>query len=157
MPMIRSIVFVCWGNICRSPAAENVMRKMLEDAGLDQEIRCDSAGTIDMHRGHPPDPRMTEAGRRRGLAMTGSARKARRSDFENFDLIIAMDKTNREDLHWLNPEGQVELFGSYCQNHDVEEVPDPYYGGDKGFEYVLDLLEDGCAQLLKMLREQRKT
>ncbi len=153
--MTESILFVCMGNICRSPAAENVMREMLKEAGLDHQIRCDSAGTLGLHHGQSPDPRMTQAGRRRGLPMTGSARKVLPSDFEQFDLILAMDKDNMQELKWMNPDGNCELFCDYCSKHDVEEVPDPYYGGAQGFEYVLDLLEDGCARILEKLKEER--
>ena len=90
---IRSILFVCWGNICRSPSAENVMRALLERAGRSY-VRCDSAGTMDAHRGNPPDPRMSAAGKRRGLPMTGSARGIKSTDFQEFDLILAMDQAN---------------------------------------------------------------
>lgn len=156
---ITSILFVCWGNICRSPAAENVMRQLLENADCPQ-ILCDSAGTLDAHAGNSPDPRMSAAGKRRGLPMTGRARGVRREDFENFDLIIAMDQANRSDLQTIapNPEAmeKVRLFCEYCRNHDDSEVPDPYYGGPKGFEHVLDLLEDGCEGLLKDILDSEK-
>ena len=97
---IRSILFVCWGNICRSPSAENVMRELLDGSGLSY-VRCDSAGTMDAHRGNPPDPRMSAAGKRRGLPMTGSARGIKSKDFYEFDLILAMDQANFDDLRRL--------------------------------------------------------
>lgn len=148
---LNSILFVCWGNICRSPAAENVMRRLLEKANRPQ-ILCDSAGTLDAHAGHSPDSRMSEAGRRRGLPMSGTARGVRPEDFATFDLILAMDRANLSDLQRIAPNQEamkkVQLFCEYCRDHKETEVPDPYYGGAQGFEHVLDLLEDGCAGLL---------
>lgn len=155
----NSLLFVCMGNICRSPAGENVMRKLLEDAGLSNEIELDSAGTIGYHTGHAPDPRMSEAGRRRGLPMTGIARQVKSSDLRRFDLILAMDRENYADLMDLasNDEesSKIKLFCDFCSNHNASEVPDPYYGGARGFEHVLDLLEDGCTQILDMLQRER--
>ena len=156
---ISSILFVCWGNICRSPAAENVMRQRLEQSDLSQII-CDSAGTLDAHSGHSPDSRMSTAGQRRGLPMTGNARGVRPEDFERFDLILAMDRANFVDLQRIAPDpqamGKVRLFCEYCRNHDDAEVPDPYYGGPNGFEHVLDLLEDGCEGLLENITKSEK-
>ena len=155
---ISSILFVCMGNICRSPAGENVMRKLLEEAGLEQEVRCDSAGTIGYHEGNPPDPRMTEAGRKRGLPMTGRARRVAADDLNAFDLILAMDNANYEELLHLASDGnraKIKRFCDFCAQHEDSEVPDPYYGGPKGFEHVLDLLEDGCWQILQQVKESR--
>ena len=158
-PTTNSLLFVCMGNICRSPAGENVMRKLLKDAGLTGEIELDSAGTIGYHTGHSPDPRMSEAGRRRGLPMTGSARQVKPSDLQRFDLILAMDRDNYADLISLasNDEesSKIKLFCDFCSNHNASEVPDPYYGGAQGFERVLDLLEDGCTQILNMIQKER--
>ncbi len=142
------------GNICRSPAAENVMRRQLEQAGLADAVRCDSAGTIGYHAGNPPDPRMAVAGRRRGLPMTGAARQVTAADIDAFDLVLAMDEANLRDLKALaSPASRHKLrpFCSYLARHREAEVPDPYYGGAQGFEHVLDLLEDGCSQILKTL------
>lgn len=156
---ITSILFVCWGNICRSPAAENVMRQLLEKANRPQ-ILCDSAGTLDAHAGSSPDPRMSAAGKRRGLPMTGRTRGVRREDFEKFDLILAMDHANKSDLQSIAPNStameKVQLFCEYCRNHEDSEVPDPYYGGPQGFEHVLDLLEDGCSGLLEKILDSEK-
>ncbi|MDQ8187036.1 low molecular weight protein-tyrosine-phosphatase [Pelagicoccus sp. SDUM812002] len=152
---ISSILFVCMGNICRSPSGENVMRKLLEDAGLNNCVVCDSAGTIGYHTGNPPDPRMSSAGRKRGLPMTGSARQVTADDLERFDLILAMDNENFADLERLsNPDNRhkIKRFCDFCIQHSDTEVPDPYYGGAQGFEHVLDLLEDGCRQILKQIR-----
>ncbi|MBK1878299.1 low molecular weight phosphotyrosine protein phosphatase [Pelagicoccus mobilis] len=154
---MSSILFVCMGNICRSPSGENVMRKLLDDAGLGDSIRCDSAGTIGFHVGNPPDPRMSQAGRNRGYAMTGSARKVTPSDLDEFDLILAMDNENFADLERLSTPAnrhKVRRFCEFCIQYPNTEVPDPYYGGARGFEIVLDLLEDGCKQILKQIKEQ---
>ena len=155
-PKIQSILFVCWGNICRSPSAENVMRQILENSELN-DVLCDSAGTISAHQGNPPDPRMTAAGKRRGLPMTGRARGVTQSDFERFDLILAMDRSNLEDLKHMAPndaaQAKIRLFCDFCRTHDAKEVPDPYYGGAHGFERVLDLLEDGCEGILEHLKD----
>ena len=150
------ILFVCMGNICRSPAAENVMRSMIEDQG-DARFELDSAGTIDLHTGNPPDSRMVEAAARRGITLTGRARQVHSGDFERFDWIFAMDQDNYRDLLDVrsksrNPSARLVKFCDYSENYEVDDVPDPYYGGNEGFEYVLDILEDGCAALLKELR-----
>lgn len=148
---IRSILFVCMGNLCRSPAGENVMRKLLADAGIEQ-VRCDSAGTHHYHVGEPPDSRMIAAGVQRGLPMTGTARQATRQDLDEFDLILAMDDDNYAQLLKLStPENRAKIkkFCSYCMQHTDGFVPDPYYGNSADFEHVLNLLEDGCQQILQ--------
>lgn len=131
------------------------MRKLLEDEGL-AEIDCDSAGTMRAHQGNPPDSRMSDAGKRRGLPMTGSARCIEQSDFDRFDLILAMDRSNYSDVMDAArsdaDRAKVRLFCEYCSQSEHEEVPDPYYGGPDGFELVLDLLEDGCQGLLQSIR-----
>ncbi|MGC3980899.1 MAG: low molecular weight protein-tyrosine-phosphatase [Steroidobacteraceae bacterium] len=155
---ITSILFVCLGNICRSPAAENVMRKLLQDAGLDKHVRCDSAGTSNEHEGDPPDRRMCAAGSRRGLPMTGSARQVTRADLDAFDLILAMDDSNHAGLLRLannSNRHKIRRFCDYLRHHVAKEVPDPWYGGASGFEHVLDLLEDGCAQLVVEIQANR--
>jgi protein-tyrosine phosphatase len=146
------------GNICRSPAGENVMRQLLEEAGLADVIKCDSAGVIGYHTGEPPDARMCAAGRRRGLPMTGTARQVTPADLETFDLILAMDNTNYAALSELataSTQPKIKRFCYYCIEHADTEVPDPYYGGAVGFEYVLDLMEDGCGQLLQQIKQWR--
>lgn len=131
------------------------MRELLDGSGL-SDVRCDSAGTMDAHRGNPPDPRMSAAGKRRGLPMTGSARGIKSKDFHEFDLILAMDQANFDDLRRLAPNeaglSRVRMFCEFCREFYETEVPDPYYGGLDGFENVLDLLEDGCRGLLEELR-----
>lgn len=152
---IRSILFVCLGNICRSPAGENVMRRQLDNVGLADEVRCDSAGTGGYHIGAPPDTRMRIAGQKRGLPMTGSARKLTPADLDAFDLILAMDDENYRDLISLATENnrqKIKRFSSYFSRYSATEVPDPYEGSSKDFEHVLDLLEDGCAQILREIQ-----
>ena len=151
---IHSILFVCLGNICRSPAGENVMRRLLQDAGLDGQVRCDSAGLLDYHSGEPPDARMRAAGLRRGLPMSGAARQVTRADLDVFDLVLAMDDSNYRGLIQLASEHnrhKILPFCSLCTRHADREVPDPYYGDAGGFDYVLDLMEDGCRALLAQL------
>ncbi|KAJ8440505.1 hypothetical protein Cgig2_022946 [Carnegiea gigantea] len=155
-----SVLFVCLGNICRSPAAEGVFRDLVKKRGLDSKFRIDSAGTINYHEGNPADSRMRAAASRRGIEITSISRPIRPSDFGDFDLILAMDKSNRADIlealeKWKQRENlppdadkKVKLMCSYCKKHNETEVPDPYYGGQKGFEKVLDLLEDACESLL---------
>lgn len=147
------LLFVCLGNICRSPAAENIMNHLIEQAGLDDRIVCDSAGTGGYHIGSPPDRRMTLAAKQRGITLQGQARQFQKSDFENFDLILAMDRENYEDILSLDRAGRyrdrVRLMCSFCTRHSEQEVPDPYYGGPEGFNKVIDLLLDACEGLLK--------
>lgn len=145
------VLFVCLGNICRSPAAEGVMRALVAREGCN-EIEIDSAGTAGWHCGKLPDERMRQAARARGLDLNSRARQVMPDDLEKFDLVVAMDESNRRDLCSLDPEGRrtskIRLLCDFCSQHDNREVPDPYYGGAEGFEQVLDLLEDGCAGLL---------
>ncbi|CAK9153834.1 unnamed protein product [Ilex paraguariensis] len=155
-----SVLFVCLGNICRSPAAEGVFRDLVKKKGLDSKLTIDSAGTINYHEGNEADPRMRAASKKRGVEITSISRPIKPSDFRDFDLILAMDKQNREDIlgafeRWSHRETlpadahkKVRLMCSYCKRHNETEVPDPYYGGSHGFEKVLDLLEDACESLL---------
>jgi protein-tyrosine phosphatase len=156
-----SVLFVCLGNICRSPTAEGVMRALVREAGLQERIALDSAGTGGWHVGESPDARATEAAGRRGIALEGAARKVRPRDFEEFDLILAMDASNLRDLKRLAPDEQarekVRLLrewgraGSQSSDGDLD-VPDPYYGGPGGFDEVLDLVQASCASLLQQLQ-----
>jgi len=139
------ILFVCMGNICRSPTAEGVMRHLLDERGLDGEIEVASAGTGGWHAGSPPDARATEAAQARGITLEGAARQVTRSDFEDYDVLVAMDRENLADLRAIAPpgtEGKIRLL------LDGRDVPDPYYGGPRGFEEVLDLVQAGCERLL---------
>ncbi len=147
------VLFVCMGNICRSPAGENIFRAVVTAAGLDERIACDSAGTIDYHTGKSPDERMRRVLEHRGIPVTGKARQVRPADLDQFDLILAMDEDNRADLLSLATSDthreRVRPFVEFCENHEATEVPDPYYGGEAGFELVADLIEDGSQGLLQ--------
>ena len=148
-----SVLFVCLGNICRSPTAEGVMRALVRDTGLQDRIELDSAGTGGWHVGDSPDARATEAAGRRGIVLEGSARKVRPRDFEEFDLILAMDASNLRDLQLLAPDEparqKVRLLREFDPASDGDlDVPDPYYGGPGGFDEVLDLVQAACASLL---------
>lgn len=149
MPTPTRLLFVCLGNICRSPSAEAVMRSLISDEGLDGEIEVDSAGTGDWHVGSPPDRRSTEAAARRGVVLAGAARQVRQADFDDFDLILAMDSQNLRDLQAIAPAGSA---GKVRMLADID-VPDPYYGGADGFDTVLDILEKSCRVLLDELRQ----
>lgn len=150
-----SVLFVCMGNICRSPTAEAVFRRIVEEAGLADVIRIDSAGTHAYHVGNPPDRRAQEAARRRGISLAEiRARRIAETDFEEFDYVIAMD---RENLSLLTQQAEERFHErlSLLLEHvdlDVDEVPDPYYGGASGFERVLDLIEGASGPLLEKLR-----
>jgi protein-tyrosine phosphatase len=151
------ILFVCMGNICRSPAADIICRKLADDAGLGDRLGIDSAGTIGYHAGNPPDPRMSATLAARGYTIDGRARQIRRSDLEIHDLILCADRDNLHDVRALDPGGtthaKIRLITDTCREHDADHVPDPYYGGQRGFERVADLLEDACAGLLEELRK----
>jgi protein-tyrosine phosphatase len=153
------LLFVCLGNICRSPTAEGVMRALVQEAGMQDGIGLDSAGTGGWHVGESPDARATEAAGRRGIVLEGAARKVRPRDFEEFDLILAMDASNLRDLQRIAPDEQarqkVRLLREWDLTADGDlDVPDPYYGGPGGFDRVLDLVQASCASLLQQLREQ---
>jgi protein-tyrosine phosphatase len=146
------ILFVCMGNICRSPTAEGVFRKLAQERASHLQIEIDSAGTHDYHVGEPPDRRAISAAARRGIDLSGlRARMVEEADFERFDLLIAMDRLNREILLDRSPEEhreRVRLLMEFAPAADVEDVPDPYYGGPLGFEQVLDLVEEASRGLL---------
>ncbi|PZO55446.1 MAG: protein tyrosine phosphatase, partial [Phormidesmis priestleyi] len=150
--MTTRLLFVCLGNICRSPSAESIMNYLIKPRQLGDSISCDSAGTASYHIGHSPDRRMAAAAKRKGITLTGKARQFTRADFDNFDLILAMDRSNYRDILALDAGNQahkVKLMCEFCRSHPDEEVPDPYYGGEDGFDYVIDLLLDACMGLLE--------
>ncbi|MFH7028210.1 MAG: low molecular weight protein-tyrosine-phosphatase [Heteroscytonema crispum UTEX LB 1556] len=160
--MTYKLLFVCLGNICRSPSAENIMNHLIEQAGLSSSILCDSAGTSSYHIGSPPDRRMSAAAAKKlGFQLRGHARQFQKSDFQDFDLILAMDRENYEDILSLDPTEQyshkVYLMCDFCSKHTLKEVPDPYYGGTEGFDRVIDLLIDACEGLLKHVTSQQST
>ncbi|HEY1083969.1 MAG TPA: low molecular weight protein-tyrosine-phosphatase [Prosthecobacter sp.] len=156
-PPAFKLLFVCLGNICRSPAAEGVMKQVIEDAGLAAEVFIDSAGTAGWHTGKRADDRMRAAANARGLELTSFARQVRDADLADFDLVVVMDQSNHVDLRAFDRQklhsAKVRLFCEFCTRHEETEVPDPYYGGPEGFEKVLDLLEDGCAGVLAHIRQ----
>jgi len=149
------VLFVCLGNICRSPTAEGVMRALVDEAGLKESIELDSAGTGAWHVGSPPDSRAAAAARARGIALEGSARQVRQDDFDDFDLVLAMDRSNLRELRQLAGgearRAKVRLLREFdpasVGDQDLE-VPDPYYGAAGGFDEVLDLVQAACAGLL---------
>src|SRR5687767_184007 len=153
------LLFVCMGNICRSPTAEGVMRHLAEQEGLADRVELDSAGTGAWHAGDPPDARATEAARRRGIALDGAARQITLEDFERFDLILCADRTNLRDVRAIAPDAEAAAKVRLLREFDPAsagapdlDVPDPYYGGPDGFEHVLDLVEAACRGLLDTLR-----
>jgi protein-tyrosine phosphatase len=153
-----SVVFVCMGNICRSPTAEAVFRHYVESAGMSEHILIDSAGTHDYHIGDKPDSRAQRAAQQRGYDMSKlRGRQVEEDDFRRFDYVLAMDRSNLAILQRINPrdsDSQVGLFLEYARHHNEREVPDPYYGGADGFERVLDMVEDAAQGLLEEIRQQ---
>jgi protein-tyrosine phosphatase len=140
------ILFVCMGNICRSPTAEGVMRHLVAERGLDGEIEVQSAGTGGWHAGNPPDARATATARARGITLDGAARQVTPEDFEDFDLLVAMDRDNLAGLRAIAPPGTEHKLRMLLAGD--RDVPDPYYGGAQGFEHVLDLVQEACEKLL---------
>ena len=147
------ILFVCMGNICRSPTAEGVMRHLLAERGLNGEIEVESAGTGGWHAGSPPDARATATARARGITLEGAARQVTAADFEDFDLLVAMDRDNLADLRAIAPPGTEHKLRMLVA--DGRDVPDPYYGGPRGFEEVLDLVQTACEGLLDAIQRAR--
>lgn len=157
-----SLLFVCLGNICRSPAAEGIMRHIVERDGLGNEITIDSAGIGGWHAGQLPDRRMRSHGAAHGYDFTSRARQFSPSDFDRFDIIIAMDDENRADLMSMarttEDRKHIRMMTDFLRHHSGHTtVPDPYYGGDRGFELVIELLEDACEGLLDYIKKERRT
>lgn len=154
---MKNVLFVCMGNICRSPAAEAVMNSLIVKNDLVGQIKCDSAGTIGYHAGEPADARMKAHAAKRNYNLTSIARKFVPEDFERFDFIVAMDKQNYKDILSLDKENKywdkVSVVTEYASETEYKEVPDPYYGGEAGFELVLDILEDTCEGLLEDIKK----
>lgn len=155
------LLFVCLGNICRSPTAEGVMRQLVREQELEHTVEIDSAGTGSWHVGALPDERATGAARERGIELGGRARQVDDADFEAFDLILAMDRANYDDLHALAPDDDARERIRLLREFDPDavaaselDVPDPYYGGPEGFEDVLDLVTRACEGLLDEVRAQ---
>ncbi len=151
--MKKRFLFVCMGNICRSPAAHGIMEKMLAREGLDKGMVVDSAGTYGGHAGELPDPRMRVAASKRGYDLRHRSRQFRGADYDDFDLIVVMDDSNYDRVTRLAPDREslerVVRMTDYCTRFTVDHVPDPYYDGERGFEHVLDILEDAIANLIE--------
>lgn len=151
------ILFVCLGNICRSPAAEGILKKHLKEKKLDDRISVDSAGTSGYHIGDLPDSRMRQHGARRGYKFDSLSRKFTSLDFDNFDIIIAMDDNNYHNIIRMTPdlesEKKVYRMVDFSLKYGHDHIPDPYYSGADGFELVLDLLEDACEGLINKLEK----
>jgi len=154
------ILFVCLGNICRSPAAEGAMKTLIEERGLEGKITCDSAGTSAYHEGDPADGRMRDAALERGIDLTSISRQFLPKDFIEFDYILTMDQNNYNDLLSIdfkrNYQHKILPFVQFCNVHDIDKVPDPYYGGADGFNLVMDIVEDGCKGFLDYLSEKKR-
>lgn len=151
------VCFVCLGNICRSPTAEGIFRHLVREAGLEGRIAVESAGTGGYHVGEPPDRRAAVTARERGVALGGRAQQFRARDFARFDHVVAMDATNRRDLLALAPDAAARAKVSLLRDFDPDAppdaaVPDPYYGGDGGFDEVFDICDAACRGLLARLR-----
>jgi len=157
--MSVKILFVCLGNICRSPTAEGIFQRLVDNSGLAKRIQIDSAGTANWHQGRAPDPRTVAAAKRRNIDLSVlRARVVKASDFNEFDYVLAMDKNNLADLQLLKPAdyaGHLGLFLAFGSQSTYLEVPDPYHGGNEGFELVLDLVEDAAAGLLVSIKRDR--
>lgn len=154
------VLFVCLGNICRSPAAEGVFRQLVKKAGLEKRIHIDSAGTGAWHEGEAPDGRMTFHAKKRGYDLSDLVARQIQAphDLESYDYILTMDNSNLRNVLALDVRKQhhhkVKPLVSFCKIHSVQEVPDPYYKEEEGFEHVLDLLEDACEQLLHHIKKE---
>lgn len=152
---MKSILFVCMGNICRSAVAEGVMKKFIDDRSLSNSFFIDSAGTINYHEGEKADSRMIYHSAKRGYNLTSISRPLKEEDYNKFDLIIVMDDENYKTVVNLCPDKclykKIMYMTDFCTEHSDKVVPDPYFGGEKGFENVLELLEDACSGLLKRL------
>lgn len=141
------------GNICRSPTAEGIFRKFVTEAGRDDQFQIDSAGTLGYHTGEPADRRMRLAASARGYELDSRARQINANDFDEFDWIVIMDEDNFREVDQINPgsRARVVRMCDYCEKHSETEVPDPYYGGEAGFQKVIDILEDACANFLRKI------
>ena len=150
----RSVLFVCLGNICRSPTGEGIFQHLVDEKGIADQFEIDSAGTAGYHIGAKADTRMREHASRRGYNLTSRARKLVESDLEQFDLVIAMDRENLQDTHRLDdsPSADIKLLSEFLDDSWPTDVPDPYYGGADGFEYVVDMIEAACPQILSHLQ-----
>ena len=154
---MKRVLFVCLGNICRSPLAENVFRHLVEEAGLEDQFEIDSAGTGSWHVGERPDDRATATALARGIEVVGCARQVTPDDLVIFDYVLAMDRDNLRELEHMARQGpataRIELLRAYDPEQEGGDVPDPYYGGATGFENVFDIVSRSCRNLLASLTE----
>jgi len=157
---VTKILFVCLGNICRSPSAEAVMKSVIKREGMENEVEVDSAGILAWHSGEPADRRMQSHAAERGYDLTSISRQIKPADFEKFDVIIGMDYENIRDLRALDSankySNKLHMMTGFCRSIPADTVPDPYYGGASGFENVLDILEDACEGIMDRLKSQKK-
>ena len=150
----KSVLFVCLGNICRSPTGEGVLQHLVQQRGLEEKVFIDSAGTIGYHEGNAADHRMRKHAAKRGYDLQSRSRKIVANDLERFDLVIAMDRQNREDILSIDASTtNLKLMSDFLDDSWPVDVPDPYYGGSDGFETVLDMIEAGCPAILAELLE----
>ena len=158
--MAKSILFVCLGNICRSPAAEGIFLKKIKDLGIQDQFKVDSAGTGGWHVGSQADARMREAAKQRGVKINSLARQINLGDLYDFDFILTMDNANLRDVNSLASDGKdqtralVQPLLTYSKNNRISEVPDPYYGGQNGFEEVLDIIDDAIEGFLEKFNSE---
>lgn len=156
----QRVLFVCLGNICRSPSAEGVFADLIKKRGLESLFEIDSAGTAGYHVGERADPRMRDHASRRGIELTSLSRKLIPADLEKFDYILGMDDSNMLNIRRLDPQGKyaskIYKMTDFCSIHSHDEVPDPYYGGEAGFELVLDILDDACTGFLDAILEKKR-
>jgi len=159
---MKNILFVCLGNICRSPVAEAVMNECLHREGKDREIVCDSAGILDYHAGEPADQRMQSHAGKRGYKLTSISRQIDpKKDFDRFDMIIGMDRQNIKALMSLarsdKDKEKIHLMTDFLKVKKYHHVPDPYFGGEEGFELVIDIVEEACEELIRRLSNGKKS
>lgn len=152
------VLFVCLGNICRSPLAEGIFKKLVEERGMQNKFQFDSAGTAAYHTGSPPDPRSCEIAEQHNIVLDHTARKISDRDFQTFDYILAMDASNYQHIkaqmeRHAKVKSQLFKMREFDNNHSGRDVPDPYYGGLKGFEQVYDMLEEACGNFIDYLAE----
>lgn len=148
----KSVLFVCLGNICRSPTGEGVLQHLVEERGLEDKIHIDSAGTIRYHEGNPADERMRKHAANRGYELLSRSRKIVAEDLDQFDLVIAMDRQNQTDILSIAASAtNVRMLSDFLDDSWPDDVPDPYYGGSAGFETVLDMIEAACPNILDEL------
>ena len=154
---MRSILFVCTANLCRSPTAEGVLRHLLEEEGLANKLKIESAGTHDYHSGKPPFPASVEIAKKKGYDITGCiSRRVVPGDFDHFDMILAMDKANISHLKTIAPtrsKQKIELLLEYGDKYHGQEIPDPFSGKEKEFKLALEMIEDGCRGLVELLKQ----